>query len=443
MTVELGDLQDCFEGVIPAAVATLDADGVPNVSYLSQVHMVDEQHIALSNQFFSKTAANVQATGLATVMVVSGRTGAQHVLDVVHVGSLAHGDVFDRMNAQLAAISSQHGLPQVMRLRSAEVYRVTGRRAVHAPKPPEATRAPMPAGVSLARAARLTARIAARPEADAVLDSALDGLVRELGFEAVMALVFDPATQTLNTLGSRGYAREGAGAEVTLGDGAIGIAAAHRQAIRFNDVSRGHRLAVAVSNVADLDTARLIPLPELAAAQSQLAAPIVSRGELFGVLFAESAKRFAFTPEDEDALSLVGVQLAASLRLAELEAREPSGRVVPPPERSPDRRFQVRYHTHDDSLFIDDAYIIKGVPGRLLFHFLTIAAETGRQDFTNREIRLDGTLRLPELKDNLETRLILLRRRLDERGAPVRLSRPGRGRIRLDLVARPVLEVVA
>ena len=151
MTVELGDLQDCFEGVIPAAVATLDADGVPNVSYLSQVHMVDEQHIALSNQFFSKTAANVQATGLATVMVVSGRTGAQHVLDVVHVGSLAHGDVFDRMNAQLAAISSQHGLPQVMRLRSAEVYRVTGRRAVHAPKPPEATRAPMPAGVSLAR----------------------------------------------------------------------------------------------------------------------------------------------------------------------------------------------------------------------------------------------------------------------------------------------------
>lgn len=91
----------------------------------------------------------------------------------------------------------------------------------------------------------------------------------------------------------------------------------------------------------------------------------------------------------------------------------------------------------------DTAYIIKGVPGRLLFHFLTIAAETGRQDFTNREIRLDGTLRLPELKDNLETRLILLRRRLDERGAPVRLSRPGRGRIRLDLVARPVLEVVS
>lgn len=200
-------------------------------------------------------------------------------------------------------------------------------------------------------------------------------------------------------------------------------------------------MAAAVSRVADLDAARLIPLPGLALAQSQLAAPIVSRGELFGVLFAESARRFAFTPEDEDALSLVGVQLAASLRLAELDAREPLTALPPASAQPAEDRFEVRYHAHDDSLFIDGAYIIKGVPGRLLFHFLTVGAETGRRDFTNREIRLDPTLRLPELKDNLETRLILLRRRLEEREAPVRLTRPARGRIRLELDGRPELQI--
>ena len=66
-------------------------------------------------------------------------------------------------------------------------------------------------------------------------------------------------------------------------------------------------------------------------------------------------------------------------------------------------------------MFIDGEYLIKGVSGRLLVHPLGLHPQEGRADFTNREMRLSNELRLSDFKDNLETRLLLLRRRLRRR----------------------------
>jgi adenylate cyclase len=443
MSLCLSDLSACFEGVIPSIIATASADGMPKISYLSHVVRVDDGHVALSNQFFAKTAANIRANPKVTLILVDGFTGDQFLLDIGFVRSVDTGPLFDKIALQLKASSAQVGMSEVMRLRSADIFRVYGIEKV--PSPVET--APAMTGrepVGLSALAEAIKAIEQQAEAGEIIDSLLGGVQRVLGYKNALVLIHDNHRGRLVTTGSIGYERSGLGSEIAGSEGLIGAAATSGQTIKVSDMSRVRRFGEAIGVEAERseNATRTVAFPQLSTAMSQIAVPMTCRGAVAGVLFVESGERLAFREEDEAVLEILARQAASALRASELEAAAAEPRQASPlPEpAAAGREIRVGHHRFDDSVFVDGVYIVKGVAGALLRLMLEWHLNEGRSEFTNREMRLAAGARMPEIKDNLETRLLLLRRRLEEKQARLRLIRVGRGRVRLEAEGPLVVE---
>lgn len=434
--LRLDDCWECFEGIVPAVTVTAARDGTPNVAYISHVFLIDEGHVALSNQFMSKTVRNVHENPRLQAVVVHPVNGRQLVLDLMFDRQETAGPVFDRMALCLDAVAAHLGMDKVMRLRSADIYRVLHVEAqeIEPAVPQDPCPDPLP------YAAALALDLARMDDLDRAIDLTMDGLHRTFGLAHCTLFLADPALRVLTAIAGRGHDRTGAGAEVAWGEGVIGMVAAKALGLRLSCIGRSfHYLRnVRFDGASDTDPARHIPLPGLEAPRSLLAVPMMAGGELRGLIHAEAAERMAFSPRLERAVALVAAQLGALVALTEAPRGPDSAgsgatvsRATACPERTSDRQIQVRHYAFDDSVFIGADYVIKGLPGRLLWRMLGIHAQEGRFEFTNREFRLDPALKLPAFKDNLETRLLLLRRRLDENDWPIRLSRTGRGRVTL------------
>jgi hypothetical protein len=118
------EIRRVLDNGVPAAMVTCSADGIPNVTVISQVYYVDDTHAALSFQFFSKTIRNVRENPRAYVRVwdIPGR--ASWVLHLEFERSETEGPVFDAMDMQIEAIASATGMLGIFKLRAADIYRV-------------------------------------------------------------------------------------------------------------------------------------------------------------------------------------------------------------------------------------------------------------------------------------------------------------------------------
>ena len=455
MTARLPDLVNCFQGVIPSLISTCSLDGEPNVTYLSQVYYLDEKRVALSCQFFNKTKKNVLENPYATVVVHDPISFETWRLRLRYHHEEKSGELFDAMATRIDVIASHTGMAGVFKLISADVYDVLAVEKVEGfmlPPDPVLDAVPTPvtgAGplTELRGLQVVSERIARADDLESLLASALTALDELFGFSHSMVLVPDDAGTRVVEIASRGYGPHCAGAEVKFGVGAIGTAAERRRMVRITGVGEEMRYGRAVrGRVAKDGSAQLVPevpLPGLPDAQAQLALPLVAGDRLVGVLAVESRDPLHFDEWDETYLQIVGSQIA--IGMDRVQQADEDGEAAPPSsaKRAAARgRTQRRfvYFREDDCVFVDGEYLVRSVPARILWRLLSWHVREGRTEFCNRELRMDASLGLPPVKDNLESRLILLRKRLEEKCPDLRMVPVRRGRFELVVDCAPQLE---
>ncbi|NUN60037.1 MAG: GAF domain-containing protein [Burkholderiaceae bacterium] len=437
-------IRSCLEGAIPAVMATCASDGTPNVAYISQVVYVDEGHVALSFQFFNKTRENILANPYASVLVLDPVTARFYRLHLRYLRTETAGALFESMKARLAGIASHNGMADVFRLKGSDVYAVEHIDAIDG----EGLPPPAPRPGQLHRLRQCSERMAACTGLEELLQGALACLRDAMGIGHAMVLMLDAPAQRLYTVASCGYATSGVGSEIALGHGVIGMAARENTPVRISHMTHAalysHAMRSSLEAGAHHGGAEPpgmdIPYPGLPEPHSQLAVPMVAAGRVLGVLFVESPQDLAFDFEDEDTLVTLAGHLGAAIDLLQAtpesaDGATPGATLAPAVSGAPVR---VRHYPANDSVFINDDYLIKGVAGAIFWKLLRDYAQAGRTEFTNRELRLDPSIRLPDVADNLEARLLLLQRRLQENNPPMRIEKTGRGRFRL-CVACPVL----
>ncbi len=124
MTIALSEISECFLGEIPTMMATCSEDGTPNLVHLSQVFLVDDSHVAISNQFLAKSAANLAANPVASLVCIDPGTYDTYRLVVRLLRSETDGDRFDGARTSIDAIAALTGMTGVLQLRSIDVFRV-------------------------------------------------------------------------------------------------------------------------------------------------------------------------------------------------------------------------------------------------------------------------------------------------------------------------------
>lgn len=117
-------IKQALEGVFPSYIMTVSKDGFPTNTSLSQVCYVDERHIALPVQTYSKTCKHIKEVPDMYAEVVDPVTLKNWNLELKYLSTVEQGPIFEKMAVKLAKLFSLVDMEDLFYLKGAEIYEV-------------------------------------------------------------------------------------------------------------------------------------------------------------------------------------------------------------------------------------------------------------------------------------------------------------------------------
>jgi DNA-binding NtrC family response regulator/putative methionine-R-sulfoxide reductase with GAF domain len=170
---------------------------------------------------------------------------------------------------------------------------------------------------------RVSANINSTLDLDEICDVALRTMDELFEFHHANILLLESDNKTLKVIASRGYENQAVGGRVQIGTGVIGMVAQKRQIMHVSNLGQQRSYAAAQRREMEkhgrhAQLGDAIPVPGLPNAESQIAIPLLIRGDLIGVFSIESPVPRSFGEHERDLVSIIANQIASAIHNARL-----------------------------------------------------------------------------------------------------------------------------
>lgn len=421
--LQLSQLRDCFQGIVPSMMCTYDQNWVPNISYLSHVEYLNESRVALSNQFFNKTKKNVLATGRALLLLLHPATLQCYELRLRFVHSEVTGELFEKMSYRLALIAAREGQGHIFQLLSADVYEVESicerSSMVKKPWPLPIPNSPHPS---------FAYEEAARSFLETCTSKSLKGyeamnlllkMIRfGLGFPLAHFYLVDKEHHT-ELFTSSEITYENKKAISTEHYAVLQKVAYFSKPIVIAGLSlqRRYLQSIIENEMEEVEGSQVKRL---------VALPVQKSGQVLAILIIEDHRDESWEESLVQSMKMMCSALALVLD-EEIKVTD---------EAFKNHQTPLRFYFHKESeiLFLNESPFIKNLPAKILTYILNRNAKGPGTAFSNQEVICALQDDFPsEGKVNFEARLSLVKKRLENKGLPLRIVSQGRGQFVLIL----------